>query len=87
MYPQCANCLFHFKSQRVLDKHVCGEVMESHDVLSNAMRHANEMLAKIDFSVDGAITQASNRFDCEKTYVSLWISLSAAEVVQSLKGA
>ena len=32
---------YHFKPQRVLDKHICGGVMESHDVLS-MVSHVNE---------------------------------------------
>ena len=45
-------------------------VMESYDALSNAMRHANKLLAKMDFTVDGAIAQASHMFDRENTYAT-----------------
>ena len=34
----------------------------SHDVLSNAMKHANQLLSKMDFSVEGAIDRASSMF-------------------------
>ncbi|KAL5475613.1 hypothetical protein EMCRGX_G025446 [Ephydatia muelleri] len=70
VYPQCANCLYPFKSQQVLTKHICSGVMESHDALGNAMRHANKLLAKMDFTVDGAIAQASHMFDRENTYAT-----------------
>ena len=70
VYPQCANCLYHFKSQHVLNKHICSGVMESHDALSNAMRHANKLLTKMDFTVDGAIAQASHMFDPDMTYAT-----------------
>ena len=59
VYPQCADCLYHFKSQRVLGKHICSGRMESRDALTNAMKHANKLLVSMDFTVDGAIAQAS----------------------------
>ena len=40
VYPQCAECLYHFKSHQLLVKHVCGGVVMSYDVLSNAMKHS-----------------------------------------------
>ena len=55
VYPQCAECLYHFKSQKLLMNHVCGGVVTPKDVLSTAMKHANEPLSKIDFSLEGAI--------------------------------
>ena len=55
VYPQCTNCHYHFKSQTLLDKHMCDGLREPQDVLSIAMRHANELLSKMDLSVDGAI--------------------------------
>ena len=44
VYPQCAECLYHFKSQKLLMNHMCGGVFTPKDVLSNAMKHANELL-------------------------------------------
>ena len=37
------------------------------DVLSNAMKQANEPLSRMDFSVEGAIDRASNMFDTALT--------------------
>ncbi|KAL5489267.1 hypothetical protein EMCRGX_G018338 [Ephydatia muelleri] len=62
VYPQCTNCHYHFKSQTLLDKHMCDGIREPQDALSIAMRHANELLSKMDLSVDGAIAHASNIF-------------------------
>ena len=70
MYPQCAECLYHFKSHQLLVKHVCGGVVMSHDVLSNAMKHADQLLSKMDFSVEGAIDRALSMFDTEVTYAT-----------------
>ena len=44
----------------LLDMHVCDAKRESQDALSIAMRHTNELLSKMDFSLDGAIAHASN---------------------------
>ena len=33
IYPQCAKCLYHFKSH-ILEQHVCNGTAESHDVLT-----------------------------------------------------
>eukprot|EP00731_Ephydatia_muelleri_P029490 Em0021g13a len=37
--------------------------MESRDALTNAMKHANKLLVSMDFTVDGAIAQASHIFE------------------------
>ena len=52
-------------------KHVCGGVVMSHDVLSNAMKHADQPLSRMDFSVEGAIDRASSMFDTEVTYATI----------------
>ena len=39
-----------------------GGVREPKDALSIAMRHANELLSKMNLSVDGAIARASDIF-------------------------
>ena len=65
VYPQCADCHYHFKSQTLLDMHKCDGVREPQDVLSIAMTHANELqkLSKMNLSVDGAaIACASDIF-------------------------
>ena len=67
VYPQCADCLHHFKSQRVLGKHICSGRMESRDALTNAMQHADKLLVSMDFTVDGAIAQASHIFETRYT--------------------
>ena len=54
VYPQCSKCLYHFKSPKLREMHICYGVMMPRDVLSTAMRHANGLLAKMDFSVNGA---------------------------------
>ena len=41
---------------------MCDRTREPQDALSIAMRHANELLSKMDLSVDGAIAHASNKF-------------------------
>ena len=51
VYPQCAECLYHLKSQKLLMNHMCGGVFTPKDVLSNAMKHANELLSRMDFTV------------------------------------
>ena len=38
---------------------------ESQDALSRAMRHDNDLLSKMGFSLDGAIAHASNMFVVE----------------------
>ena len=72
VYPQCAVCLYHFKSQLLLAKHVCSGVMEHQDVLSIAMRYANTLLATMDFTVSGAVDRASNLLtdDSNLTYAT-----------------
>ncbi|KAL5484240.1 hypothetical protein EMCRGX_G020702 [Ephydatia muelleri] len=72
VYPQCTVCLYHFKSQLLLAKHVCSEVMEHQDVLSIAMRYANTLLATMDFTVPGAVDRASNLLtdDSNLTYAT-----------------
>ena len=62
-YPQCANCLYHFKSQKLLMNHMRGGVFTAKDVVSKAMKHADELLSRMDFTLEGAIDQASNMFD------------------------
>ena len=70
VYPQCSKCLYHFKSPKLREKHICYGVMMPRDVLSTAMRHANGLLAKVDFSVNGAIQRASNLFGDETSYAT-----------------
>ena len=41
---------------------MCDGIREPQDALSIAKRHANELLSKMDLSVDGAIAHASNIF-------------------------
>ena len=55
-------CLYHFKSQILLEGHVCGGLHEPKDALSIAMKDANQLLAKMDFTIRGAIDQASSMF-------------------------
>ena len=62
IYPQCAKCLYHFKSPQLLKKHVCTGTRESWDALSVAMRHADHLLATMDFSITGAIDQTASMF-------------------------
>ena len=64
-YLQCTDCLYHFKSQILLEGHVCGGLHEPKDALSIAMRHANNLLAKLGFTIRGAIDQASSMFQVE----------------------
>ena len=40
VYPQCTVCLYHFKSQVLLEGHVCGGLNEPKDALSVAMKYA-----------------------------------------------
>ena len=42
----------------------------SQGVLSNVMKHANQILSRMDFSVEGAIDRASSMFDTEMTYAT-----------------
>ena len=65
VYPQCAKCRHHFKSQHFLEQHVCSGLMECRDVLSIAMRHANQLLINMDFSIAGAIENVSNMLEPE----------------------
>ena len=51
--------------------HVCGGVVMSQDVLSNVMKHAFQILSRMDFSVEGAIDRASSIFDTEMTNATL----------------
>ena len=69
-YPQCANCLYHFKSQKLLMNHMCGGVFTAKDVLSKAMKHADELLSRLDFTLEGAIDRASNMFDNAINYAT-----------------
>ena len=62
VYPQCSECLYHFNSTKLLEKHICCGAMMPRDVLSTAMQHANGLLTRMDFSVNGAICRASNLF-------------------------
>ena len=68
--PQCANCPNHFKSQKLLMNHMCGGVFTAKDVLSKAMKHADELLSRIDFTLEGAIDRASNMFDNAINYTT-----------------
>ena len=65
VHPQCVDCLYHFKSQTLLDMRMCDGKRESQDALSIALRHANELLSKMVFSLDGAIDHTSNMFVVE----------------------
>ena len=62
IYPQCAKCLYHFKSPQLLEKHVCSGITQSWDALSVAMRHADQLLARMDFSITGAIDKTASMF-------------------------
>ena len=79
VYPQCTVCLYHFKSQLLLAKHVCCGVMEHQDVLSIAMRYANTLLATMDFTVSGAVDRASNLLtdDSNLTYATFEFNFNA----------
>ena len=59
LYPQCSECLYHYKSQKLLDKHMCGGAQLCRDALSIAMRHADKLLAQMNLTVSGAIDRAS----------------------------
>lgn len=59
LYPQCSDCHYHFKSQKLLDKHRCGGAQQCVDALSIAMRHADKLLAQMNLTVHGAIDRAS----------------------------
>ena len=37
LYPQCSECQYHFKSQKLLDKHMCDGAQQCLDALSIAM--------------------------------------------------
>ena len=37
LYPQCSECHYHFKSQKLLDKHMCDGAQQCLDALSIAM--------------------------------------------------
>ena len=84
VYPQCTVCLYHFKSQLLLAKHVCSEVMEHQDVLSIAMRYANTLLATMEFTVSGAVDQASNLLtdDSNLTYATFEFNFYAGPEVR-----
>ena len=60
VYPQCSKCFYHYKSQKLLDKHICGGEQQCQDALSNAMRHADKLLAQMNLTVSGAINRASH---------------------------
>eukprot|EP00731_Ephydatia_muelleri_P000512 Em0001g512a len=55
-------CLYHFNSTKLLEKHICCGAMMPRDVLSTAMQHTNGLLTRMDFLVNGAICRASNVF-------------------------
>ena len=67
VYPQCTVCLYHFKSQVLLEGHICGDLNEPKDALIVAMKHANQLLTKMNFTIRGAIDQASVMFQMEGT--------------------
>ena len=72
IYPQCAKCLYHFRSPHLLEQHVCNENAESQDAINIAMKHADQLLARMDFSIAGAIDQSASMFlgDGEATYAT-----------------
>ena len=72
-YPQCANCLYYFKSQKLLMNHMCGGVFTAKDVLSKAMKHADELLSRMDITLEGAIDRASNMFDNAINYATFML--------------
>ncbi|KAL5479497.1 hypothetical protein EMCRGX_G023024 [Ephydatia muelleri] len=74
VYPQCTVCLYHFKSQVLLEGHVCGGLNEPKDALSVAMKYANQLLTKMNFTIRGAIDQASVMFQMEGTSEILFAS-------------
>ena len=47
VYPQCAECLYHFKSHKLLMNHMYDGVFTPKDVLSNAIMHANELVSRM----------------------------------------
>ena len=59
LYPQCSECHYRFKSQKLLDKHMCDGAQQCLDALSIAMRHADKLLAQMNLTVHGAIDRAS----------------------------
>ena len=59
LYPQCSECHYHFKSQKLLDKHMCDGAEQCLDALSIAMRHVDKLLAQMNLTVYGAIDRAS----------------------------
>ena len=65
VYPQCSECcLYHFNSTKLLEKHICCGAMMPRDVLSTAMQHANELLTRMDFSMNGASNLFGNQAPC-----------------------
>ena len=40
VYPQCSECLYHFNSTKLLEKHICCGAMMPRDVLSTACNAA-----------------------------------------------
>ena len=58
LYPQCSECHYHFKSQKLLDKHMCDGAQQCLDALSIAMRHADKLLAQMNLTVHGTIDRA-----------------------------
>eukprot|EP00731_Ephydatia_muelleri_P017290 Em0010g388a len=71
---KCTACLYHFKSQVLLEGHVCGGLNEPKDALSVAMKYANQLLTKMNFTIRGAIDQASVMFQMEGTSEILFAS-------------
>ena len=59
IYHQCSKCFYHYKSQKLLDKHICCGEQQCQDALSNAMRHADKLLAQMNLTISGAIDRAS----------------------------
>ena len=53
-----------------LMNHMCGGVVTPKDVLSNAMKHANELLSRMDLLVEGSFDWASSMFVPEITYAT-----------------
>ena len=47
-----------------------GGVVTPKDVLSNAMKHANELLSRMDFSVEGTVDPALKMFDIAIPYAT-----------------
>ena len=53
--------------------HMCGGVFTAKDVLSKAMKHADELLSRMDFTLEGAIDRASNMFDNAINYATFML--------------